>query len=407
MNIESSSSKKIPVLIFSFVVIAYFTMNLYLPSLPSIAMYFHVSVHTAESTLSIYLISFGLSQLIYGPVSDYIGRRKVLLIGILIVLLGNILATVSHSITMLIISRVIQGLGSGSLMVLMRTIIRDCFSGKSLAKTLSGLAMIISISPAIAPFIGGHLHSLFGWRANFLALSIYTALIWLLLYFALPETIKHRLQGPISSAYILRNFYYTLKCRVFVMYTLCLTLVFAFNVIYLVATPFIYQQQLGTSAEEYGTLMMIPAAGYFLGSSLSLRLTKWLPITSIILLGIFIVSIDSIALLICASLNIITVFSLTSMLFFILFGSGCLYSNCLAGTMAPFSEIAGTAAATSGTIQMLAAAIFSGSIEFFHLSTPIGLGIYFLSISLVLAFIFIGYIFPQRHQENINEQVSR
>lgn len=400
MSTTGKNYNYIPLFIILFVIIAQFTMNLYLPSLPDIAEAFHVSMREAEATLSVYLISFGASQLLYGPLSDYFGRKKILLIGIIIVFAGNFLALISSHMTMLLISRVIQGLGSGSIMVLGRTILRDCFNGKDLIRVLSLLAMILATTPALAPFIGGHLHALFGWRMNFLVMTIYTLITFFLLFMFMPETNQRMITGKISLRYILRNYYYTVKTRVFLLYTLCLTLVFAFQVIYLVSTPFIYQNQLGVSADVYGTLMVLPALGYFCGNYFSVKLLKKYFPHQIMLIGIFIILIDSILLLIFSRLGYISITTLTGALVILMFGSGCLYANCLAGTLEPFTDLAGTAAALSGAIQMIAAAAFSGTVDFFNLASAKGLGIYFFIISMSLSVIFIHFIYSKKHVEH-------
>lgn len=155
------------------------SMGLVFPSLPWIAKDFDVSLEQAQLLVSVYLLGFGPSQFIYGPISDALGRKKVLLSGLLIAMLGLLMIIFfSHSFTSMVLGRFLQGLGTGCCAVLARASTRDRFSGSDLPLAMSYIAMVASITPLIAPVIGGFINFHFGWSMVFISLLGYVSLAW-------------------------------------------------------------------------------------------------------------------------------------------------------------------------------------------------------------------------------------
>ncbi|MCP4473120.1 MAG: multidrug effflux MFS transporter [Gammaproteobacteria bacterium] len=147
--------------------------DLYLPSLPAISTSLAVSINSVQWSVSAYMWGFALSQLIYGPLSDGIGRKKPLLFGMSLALLGSIICLSAQSIDWLIIGRFTQGIGAGSGVILTRVIMRDIYSGSQLAKFGSYLSVAGVPIMAGAPLMGGIIEHILGWRANFVLLTLY------------------------------------------------------------------------------------------------------------------------------------------------------------------------------------------------------------------------------------------
>ncbi|TOC59076.1 MFS transporter, partial [Vibrio parahaemolyticus] len=157
------------------------SMGLVMPSLPWIAKDFSVSLDQAQLLVSIYLLGFGPSQFIYGPMSDALGRKKVLLAGLLIAMSGLLMIIFwSHTFTGMVLGRFLQGLGTGCCAVLARASTRDQFSGNELPVAMSYIAMAASITPLIAPVIGGFINFHFGWSMVFISLLGYVSLAWII-----------------------------------------------------------------------------------------------------------------------------------------------------------------------------------------------------------------------------------
>lgn len=167
------------------------SMGLVFPSLPWIAKDFSISLDQAQLLVSVYLLGFGPSQFIYGPISDALGRKKVLLTGLLIALSGlMVIIVLKDSFNGMILGRFLQGLGTGCCAVLARASTRDRYSGAQLPVALSYIAMAASITPLVAPVIGGFINYHFGWSMVFVSLLGYVAIAWGLLAFRFDETLS-------------------------------------------------------------------------------------------------------------------------------------------------------------------------------------------------------------------------
>ncbi|MEF1262221.1 MFS transporter, partial [Vibrio harveyi] len=174
------------------------SMGLVFPSLPWIAKDFDISLDQAQLLVSVYLLGFGPSQFIYGPVSDALGRKKVLLTGLLIAMLGLLMIIFfSNTFTGMVMGRFLQGLGTGCCAVLARTSTRDRFSGPELPVALSYIAMAASITPLVAPVIGGFINAHFGWTMVFISLLGYVSLAWIVILVRFKETITQT--SPLPS----------------------------------------------------------------------------------------------------------------------------------------------------------------------------------------------------------------
>ncbi|MCE0496186.1 multidrug effflux MFS transporter [Vibrio salinus] len=331
------------------------SIGLVFPSLPWIAQDFSISIDQTQLLISVYLLGFGPSQFIYGPVSDSIGRRKVLLFALILAFTGlTVLVTFSSSFTGLVIGRFIQGMGTGCCAVLARASTRDSYSGEQLPVALAYVTMVASFSPIFAPFIGGFINHAYGWLAIFIILMCYVSFVWLMLYFYFEETMKERKPLPkireslikykelLSSAYFIS--FGTIGWLNFTLVTVCISLM-----------PFLMQVQIGMTSDEYAMWALIPAVGFLLGSfSVSLLRSK------IGLRNIFLIS-PAIQLLSAVWFMLIPLNPLLLMLgqFLMIFGNGIAFPCAQAQLMLPYKDNAGMVAALAGGGQMIFAAVFS------------------------------------------------
>jgi MFS transporter, DHA1 family, 2-module integral membrane pump EmrD len=406
MSSIPKNNKMIVVLLMSLIAIAQLNLTLYLPSLPDITQLFHTTSGAAQATLSAYLITFGLSQLIYGPLSDTYGRRPIILVSLLMTLAATLFASLSHSIVALIIARMAQGAGTGSILITVRATVRDRFQGYRLASIFSLFVMVAAITPAIAPLLGGHIHSRFSWRANFYVLFGYTLLVAVLFYFFFEETNVKEKKESLSFSKIVSGYRFLFTRSIYLAYTATVVIIFAFQVIYLTAAPFIYQHQLKLPPHVYGTLMMLPAGGFFLGNLIAMRLNKH-HVSLILVSGVFCLFFSGLFLLACNEFQLITIYTVTFALAMMMLGNGLLYAHCIAGTLKSFPTLAGTAAAFAGSLQMVCASIFGASIDYFQLSNPLGLGFYFITLSLLLAFLFARFILVKEKPLDKNHEITQ
>src|SRR3989338_6223909 len=148
--------------------------DIYAPSLPGIASYFHTNVDLAQWSMAIYMLGVALSQLVYGPLSEGVGRKKPLLTGLIIMIVGTLICLFSPSIKVLILGRLIQGCGAGACAALWRSIFRDLFTGEELSKYGSYLVVFIMFIIPAAPLLGGYLEEFYSWRACFAFMTLYS-----------------------------------------------------------------------------------------------------------------------------------------------------------------------------------------------------------------------------------------
>lgn len=189
--------------------------DIYSPSLPAIAEDLNTSINYVQGSMSIYMLSVSLSLLIYGPLSEGIGRKIPLIIGLVFMVIGSIMCSISADIDLLIIGRFIQGFGAGACSGLWRTIFRDAFSGDDLAKYTSYLVIFIMFIVAAGPIAGGYLQEFFGWQASFIFMTIYSlvALIGIILW--LEETNKDYHISKLKLGYIIKHYLVLLRSPIF------------------------------------------------------------------------------------------------------------------------------------------------------------------------------------------------
>ena len=174
------------------------SVDMYLASLPDIGRLLSAPMSQVQLTISAYLIGFAIAQIFHGPLSDRHGRRPLLLITLGIYLLATLACALSFSIETLIAARFVQAVGGSGASVLARAIVRDMYEGVRVAREMSRMAAIMALAPLLAPLIGGVLQTLFGWRSNFVALFCFAAAAWCMVWFLLPETLRHRAPEPFS-----------------------------------------------------------------------------------------------------------------------------------------------------------------------------------------------------------------
>ncbi|HCE1879845.1 multidrug effflux MFS transporter [Vibrio parahaemolyticus] len=372
------------------------SMGLVMPSLPWIAKDFSVSLDQAQLLVSIYLLGFGPSQFIYGPMSDALGRKKVLLAGLLIAMSGLLMIIFwSHTFTGMVLGRFLQGLGTGCCAVLARASTRDQFSGNELPVAMSYIAMAASITPLIAPVIGGFINFHFGWSMVFISLLGYVSLAWIIIAFRFKETITRRSAIP-SPAKMLVQYRDLLLSRYFMSFASISWLNFSLMITTVSVMPFIMQDQIGMTSDEYAMWALIPALGMLGGTTICNRIRpvignkKMLLCTPVLhisaALWLFFCPVEPLYLMIGQLLMIL--------------GNGIALPCAQALVMQPYKEQAGAAAAMSGGGQMVVSSLVSmtlvqlGLSEAWHLSLVV-----VLFTAITLTNILRGFNTEEAHQQ--------
>lgn len=349
------------------------SMGLVFPSLPWIAKDFDISLDQAQLLVSVYLLGFGPSQFIYGPVSDALGRKKVLLAGLLIAMLGLLMIIfLSHTFTGMVAGRFLQGLGTGCCAVLARASTRDRFNGPELPIALSYIAMAASITPLVAPVIGGFINAHFGWTMVFISLLGYVLLAWTVIVFRFQETITQTSALP-SPKKMLLQYRDLLTSRYFMSFASIGWLNFSLMITTVSVMPFIMQNQIGMTSDQYAMWALIPAFGMICGTSICNRVRPIIG-TKKMLLVTPILHVSSAAWLFFCPVE--PLYLMIGQLLMIL-GNAIALPCAQAMVMQPYKKQAGAAAAMSGGGQMVVSSIVSmalvqlGLSQAWHLSLVI------------------------------------
>lgn len=361
-----------------------FASDSYLPSFPAIAHHFHAANTLIKLSITVYLLSYGASQLIYGPLSDRYGRRKIIFVGYGIFALGSLLCAVAPSIHWLLLGRFMQGLGIGAPGALYRAILRDSFSGSLLAKISSYGSTAATLTVPLAPIIGGYLEVGLGWRSNFIVMFAYTLFTCLILWRGLPETNRYLNPQATNFRHILKNTMTLLSHRLFIGYIGLVTLGFSAIIAYAVSSPFLFQNIIGLTPVQYGWLAIFIAPSLAVGAIINSRYVEKHGTAAMIRFGNYCMFAAGIIMLSIGMLGIINTFVIIAPMMLFSFGAGFIFPNSFAAAFEPFHAMAGMAAAVFGSLQILGTSVASALVALVHERNQIPLAIILLIIAILL-----------------------
>ncbi len=376
-----------------------FAVTLYLPATPAISRGLSAHPAVVQMSLAVFLFSMGTSQLIYGPLSDYYGRRRVLFVGLILLVMSSLAVMLSQDITQLILARFLQGLGAGAGPVISRAILRDHFQGKHLGSAISLLMMAASVTAAISPFLGGHLQMWFGWRACFAFMALYAVSILGAYYVYLPETNVRIGKVAFSLRNTLHDYADLLKSRIVFSYLLCIILSFAGIIIYQSVAPFILQDQLGLTAGAYGTIIIIPSVMTFMAGFISSRLSAHMRRDHLMLLGTVFMLAGGGALVLGYYLGFFNVTTVVLGICLAIFGRAFVFANAGASLLQPYPDMAGTVGALTGFFQMAGSALISALLNILNWRSMPTLGVTYLALATMIIVITFFVITSKRRKE--------
>lgn len=252
--------------------LAPFSIDTYLPSFPDIGAEFSVSSVYLQQTLSFYLLAFAVMTLVYGPLSDSLGRRRVVLVAVALYVLCSIGCWFAPNAHWLLIMRIGQGLSASAGVVIGRAVIRDAFAGAQAQRVMAQMMLIFGLAPAIAPIIGGWLHDAFGWRSVFMFLTVLGAAIWVWTAALLPETLPPAARQPIHPRAVGRTYWHALRSSHFMGLVIVTALNFGAIFLYIAGSPEIIYRHLQRGPSDFGLLFAPLVGGMMLGTLLSHRL---------------------------------------------------------------------------------------------------------------------------------------
>jgi DHA1 family bicyclomycin/chloramphenicol resistance-like MFS transporter len=249
-----------------------FTIDTYLPSFPAIEAQFGVSRALLSQSLAFYLAAFAISTLVWGPLSDRLGRRTVVVSTLLLYLGASIGCALAEDYASFLFFRLLQGVAAGGGLAAGRTMIRDVHSPEDAQRAMSRVMMLFAIAPAIAPVIGGWLDDAFGWRSVFYFLAIYSGLMLVIFLVWISETLPISMRQSFHPANVARVYGHTLVHRRFQSLVFMLACYFGGMFLYIAGAPTVIFDFLELGVDDFGVLFVPLVAGLIFGAWLSGRL---------------------------------------------------------------------------------------------------------------------------------------
>ncbi|MBX3489877.1 multidrug effflux MFS transporter [Parvibaculum sp.] len=329
--------------------------DMYLPSLPAIALAFAADTGATQLTLSAHLVGFAGSQLFYGPMSDRYGRRPVLLAGLILYIAGCFASLFVGSIEELIAARFFQAIGGGASVVLARAVVRDLYEGPAAGQMLARMAAIMGIVPALAPMLGGVIEAAYGWKMNFVVMGAFGAVLVLIVLTSLDETMPPARRQSAAPRAIFSHYRRLIADRRYLRYLAIASTCFAGLFAFISGSSFVLQGLYGLSPVVYGFCFGLMAAGYIAGSLTGGRLVRRLGIDDTLKIGGASACVAGFAML-AGTLATISPLAIVIPVMLYGFAVGLTMPQAMAGALTPFPEIAGTASALLGFLQAGAAA---------------------------------------------------
>lgn len=377
------------------------TTDLYLPALPALTAGFGAGIAQAQLTLSALLVSFGVSQLIWGSLSDRFGRRPVLLVGLGAYTLAAIGSALAPSMELLVIWRAVQGAAMGAGVTCARAIIRDLYhpadGARVMSKAMSGLGVVAVLS---AP-VGGLVSDLLDWRAALAVLAVFGAASLLLIVLRFQETLPRTAPHAFHPVTLVRNWLLITRHPTFIAYSVLSVASYAGLFTFLAASSFVFIQVLSLEKTTYGLLMASMSMAYLIGTFLCRRLLLRFGMRRAIAIASALTLASGSAMGIFAHVGWSSgphgAWFIMLPLYVFMLAHGVHQPCGQAGAVGPFPRTAGAASALNGFLMMLAAFGVGGWLGWRMDGTvfPLTNGIWFWS--LVIA--GCGWTLVQRYGE--------
>ncbi|MGL5047070.1 MAG: multidrug efflux MFS transporter EmrD [Shewanella sp.] len=358
--------------------------TIFVPALPQIALGLSVDSSQLQAVMACYLLSYGMFQFVYGPVSDRVGRKMPLVVGIAIFILGAVFAALATSFNQLILASLIQGLGTASAGALCRSIPRDHYFGDRLVKFNSYVSMAVVFLPLLAPFIGSATVAYFGWQAVYWVLAGFGVMVWLLLIFLFRESLP---KSQREHQAVIASYRYVLRHKAFRAYLCSLIATFAGIAAFEAIAGVLYGQYLGLTPFMVCCYFVAPIPGFLLGAFISGQQSK--P-QRVLYQGVALLGAGALFILIPGLFNLVIGWTLLmgSILFFS--GAGMLFPSLTSAALEPFPRQAGIAGALLGGLQNFGAGLAALTMSLVPMGGQLSIGL-LSAVMVVLVIVSLYY----------------
>jgi Bcr/CflA subfamily drug resistance transporter len=348
-------------------------IDIYVPALPAMAHFFQTTPLAIQSSVTIYLVAYAFGQLFFGPLADAYGRKKILAVGLAVFTCGCVLTLTTSNLETFVLARCLQGFGIAATNLLTKAVINDSFSGQELMHAFTYVATAWGLAPILAPVLGAHLQTLFGWRSCLTFLLIYSFVLWILLW-RFRETLKHPVH--LHPKTLVKNAGMVITNPVFqscfLAQGLCYSILLVFNIV----GPFIVQNTLQKPPTYFGYLALLIGLMYFLGGISNRVQHPRLPTPERRLrIGARVMTGAAIAMLVLSETVGLRVWTLMGPILLMGLCAGAMYPTLMAKGNSIFPHIAGLTSAILGFALLLVSSLMMGLAGFvpFHSLTPMAI----------------------------------
>ena len=361
-----------------------FAIDMYVPAMPMIAEELNTSPGLVALTLSGFVIGLAFGQLIAGPISDGLGRKKLLVPSVILATAAAILAALAPTIGILIAARVVHGLASGACVVLARAVIPDRLEGPAAARSFSLMMSVQTIAPILAPVVGGFLVDPIGWRGLMWVLAGICAVQLVVALTLIPETLPPEKRGGASAVEMLGSFRYVLASRPYRGFLVAFAFSFATMFAYISVSSFVVQEQMGYSVRFYSLMFGANAVGLLLANMLNAYLATHVPVRRTLAVAITILIVSSVGIVAFFWAGTWPDAVLFGLLFIGISQVGLLMPNLMSSGQQEVRERAGSASALMGFFQFGLSAVI-GPIVGLGANPGLSMGVGMLACALIAA----------------------
>ncbi|ANU10999.1 Bcr/CflA family drug resistance efflux transporter [Planococcus antarcticus DSM 14505] len=369
-------------------ILAPLNIDMYLPAFPSIADELDAHVSLVQLSLTACLIGLAAGQIVIGPLSDANGRRKPLIVSVILFALSSLLCAVAPTIEMLIVARFLQGFTASGGVVLSKAVVSDMFTGREMTKFFALLMVINAVAPMAAPIAGGAILTLpfAGWETIFYFLGFLGLLMVVVVILRLPETLPPEKRVPSSIGHSVKTMISLFNERPFIGYALVVGLIHGGSFAYVAGTPFVYQEIYGVSPQVFSVLFGINGLAMIMGSFI---IGKFGGIVSEhrLLQGAVVVAVSATFVLLVMTMIQGPLVSLVIAIFVYMTAIGMIFTSSFTLAMRGQGHRAGSASAVVGMLPLVIGSIVSPLVGINETSAvPMGAILFGTSVLGTIAF---------------------
>lgn len=369
-----------------------FSTDVYLASLPIIQKGLMTTDTMVQLTLSLFFVGFSLGQLYWGPLSDRIGRRPVLWMGVSLYVVSSFFCSIAQSIGFLIVMRLFQSLGASAGTVISLAVVRDRFDSTRMARVLSIMISVMMLAPLVAPIVGSYLLVTFNWRANFYFLMGFGLILLIgLLFFK--ESLPPEDRQPLSFRNLVSAYYEQLTCAPFLLATLINGAIFCAMFSFIASSSFIYQRIYGVTPGHFGYFFAFNALGLLLGSMTINVMSRYISSSrTFAFFGVWLTLLSSAVMWMLLSIADHSVLCVVVPMFVATYGVGLAMPSSTAIALMHVKSYAGLASALLGCLRFLAASGVSILMGVFitHSAWPLAATMFVLSAISLASVYYLG-----------------